>query len=988
MKQLKIYSFRRMLLAAFLLVAISSYAQVHVTGLVLDQQNEPIIGASVFVKETKTGTATDFDGRFSLTVPSAESILVISYVGCETAEIPANSPLLAKGIVLKENSQVLDEVMVIGYGSVKKSDATGSVVAVKPDDFNKGNRVSVQDAMVGKIPGVNVVSGSGAPGSGSTVRIRSGASLSASNDPLFVIDGVPIDNSDIEGASNLIGGINPEDIETFTVLKDASATAIYGSRASNGVIVITTKKGTDRLKVNYSGTFSVGTVAKKLDVLSADEFREFVPSITGVPADAVYGTTSTDWQDEIYRTAFGQEHNVSLSGKVKAIESPYRVSLGYTNQNGIVKTNNYQRLTFGGGISPKLLDDHLNININIKASYEKNQLVENSVVGNAISYDPTRPVMTGSATASTDPGLGYFIWKNGDSPMAIQTDNPVAQLELQDRVNKVTRSIGNAQFDYKIHGLEDLRLNLNLGYDVLRSKYDRDVPELAGMMYTGNQKDGTGLDYHSVQDKRNYLLDFYADYHHVFADKHDISAMAGYGWQHFWRKYDATTHDTYGNELSSPTHYETEYYLLSFFGRVNYSFDSRYLLTATLRSDASSRFHKDNRWGLFPSVALAWRIMQEDFMKEQDIVSDLKLRAGYGVTGQQDILNDYPWMTTFSVSYPESSYLFGDQWYQTYRPNGYDNDIKWETTRTWNVGVDYGFLQNRIYGSIDYYKRFTKDLLNTISVPAGVNYAPVLTTNIGSMENQGIEISVNAVPVRTKDWEWTVGLNYTWQQSEITKLNVIDSDQNFVQTGSISGTGKYVQVFMVGETPYTFYLAKQAYDEAGKPIEGQYVQPDGSVSSTETRYNTGKSALPTSLLGFNTRVSYKNWDLAISGHGTFGNYVYNYVEADQYLQQAYSDQGSFSNLLKSTVATGFDNQQLYSDYFLEDGSFFRIDNITLGYTFEKLWNSTSNLRVTFGVSNVCTITGYDGIDPELYSGIDREMYPRPRTFSLGFNLNF
>ena len=988
MKQLKISSLRRVLIAAFLLVAISSYAQVSVTGLVLDRQNEPIIGASVFVKNTQTGTATDLDGRFTLNVPSNESILVVSFVGYESTEVPANSPLLSQGIILNENAQILDEVMVIGYGSVKKSDATGSVVAVKPDDFNKGNRVSVQDAMVGKIPGVNVVSGSGAPGSGSTVRIRSGASLSASNDPLFVVDGVPIDNSDIEGASNLIGGINPEDIETFTVLKDASATAIYGSRASNGVIVITTKKGTDKLKVNYSGSFSVGTVAKKLDVLSADEFRAFVPTITGVPANAVYGTTSTNWQDEIYRTAIGHEHNVSVSGKVKEIESPYRVSVGYTNQNGILKTNNYQRLTLGGGISPKLFDDHLNINLNIKGSFENNKLVDNSVVGNAISYDPTRPVMTGSETAATDPGLGYFIWKNGDSPMAIQTDNPVAQLYLQDRVNKVTRSIGNAQFDYKIHGLEDLRLNLNLGYDVLRSKYDRDVPELAGMMYTGNQKDGTGLDYHAVQDKRNYLLDFYADYHHEFGNKHDLSVMGGYGWQHFWKKYDATTHDTHGNELSSPTHYETEYYLLSFYGRVNYSYDNRYLLTATLRSDASSRFHKDNRWGLFPSVALAWRVMQEDFMKGQDIVSDLKVRVGYGVTGQQDILNDYPWMTTFSVSYPESSYLFGDKWYQTYRPNGFDNDIKWETTRTWNAGIDYGFLQNRIYGSIDYYKRFTKDLLNTISVPAGVNYAPVITTNIGSMENQGVEVAINAIPVKTKDWEWIIGLNYTWQQSEITKLNVVDSDQNFVQTGAISGTGKYVQAFMVGETPYTFYLAQQAYGEDGKPLEGQYVQPDGTVSSTETRYNTGKSALPHSLLGFNTRVSYKNWDFAISGHGTFGNYVYNYVEADQYLQQAYSDQGSFSNLLHSTVNTGFNIQQLYSDYFLEDGSFFRIDNITLGYTFEKLWNTKSNLRLTFGVSNVFTITGYNGIDPELYSGIDREMYPRPRTFSLGLNLNF
>lgn len=984
------------LVAVFLLMlaALPSLAQVQVSGLVLDQDREPVIGATVKVKGTSTGTATDIDGRFTLQAPSANSTLSISYVGYLPMEIAANSPELEKGVVLKENAEVLDEVVVIGYGRVKKSDTTGSVIAVKPDDFNKGNRTSVQEAMVGKIPGVNVVTASGAPGSGATVRIRSGASLSASNDPLFVVDGVPIDNSTIEGASNLIGGINPEDIETFTVLKDASATAIYGSRASNGVIVITTKKGADRLKVTYTGSFAISTKTKSLEVLDADEFRKFVPTITGVPSDAVFGTANTDWQDEIYRTAFGTEHNLSVAGKINAITTPYRVSVGYTNQDGIIRTNKYQRFTAGVALTPKLLDDHLNLNLNAKFSYEHNDMVDNGVVTNALRYDPTRPVRTGSSTAATDPGLGYFIWMNGNSPMAIQTDNPVAQLELEDRLNKVTRSIGNAQFDYKIHGLEDLSVNLNLGYDILRSKYNRTVPELAGMMYTGNQKDGTGLVYNSVQDKSNLLLDAYANYHHNWGGKHDFSAMAGYGWQHFWRKYDATNQDPEGNELSAKRHYKTEYYLLSWYGRLNYSFADRYLLTATLRADASSRFAKDNRWGYFPSVAAAWRVIQEPFLQEQSTLSDLKIRVGYGETGQQDIINDYPWMTTYSISYPESSYQFGDKWYETYRPNGYDNDIKWETTRTWNFGVDFGFLNNRIFGSVDYYKRHTKDLLNTINVPAGVNYAPVLTTNIGSMDNQGVEVALNFVPVSTKDWEWSIGLNYTWQQSKITKLNVVDSDYNFVNTGAISGTGKTVQVFMVDQTPYTFYLAKQAYDEAGKPIEGQYVQPDGTISPTETKYATGKSGLPTHLLGFNTRLSYKNWDLAISGHGSFGSYIYNYLRADQYLTSAYSDQGSFSNIFKYTADQGFENQQLYSDYWLEKGDFFRFDNITLGYTFPRLWNNRSTLRVTLGVQNVATITSYTGIDPEIYSGnsscpgIDKEVYPRPRTFTLGLNLNF
>ena len=956
-----------------------------VKGNILDKDNLPIIGANILEKRTSNGTISDVDGNFTLSITNPKATLLITYIGYKNVEMPASANMK---IMMTEDSEMLEDVVVIGYGSVKKSDATGSVTAIKPDDFNKGLRTTAQDALVGKVPGVNVVSSSGAPGTGATIRIRSGASLSASNDPLIVIDGVPVDNSTIEGGGNVIGGINPDDIETFTVLKDASATAIYGSRASNGVIVITTKKGADtNLRFNYSTNLSVSTVTETLDILSADEFRQFVPTVSGVPASVTLGTVSTDWQDEIYRTAFGQEHNFSVSGKVKQ-NAPYRLSVGYTNQNGVIRTNNYERFTFNGGISPKFFDNHLTVDLNLKVSYENNKKVDESVVNNALRYDPTRPVKTGSATAATDPGLGYFIWMNGNSPMAIQTDNPVAQLDLQDIRNKVTRSIGNASFNYKVHHLEDLQLNMNLGYDVLTSKYSKEVPELAGMMYTSNMKDGTGLVYDSKQNKRNYLLDLYANYSHVFNEKHNFSAMGGYGWQHFWKKFDATTFSPEGKELFSPNHYESEYYLLSFYGRLNYSYDNRYMITATLRSDASSRFAKGNRWGLFPSVALGWKISQEAFLRDSDILSDLKLRLSYGQTGQQDILNDYPYMTTFTVSYPEACYQFGDKWYNTYRPNGYDSDIKWETTETYNIGLDYGFLNNRIYGSVDYYQRHTKDLLNTIPVISGTNYSSVITTNIGEMDNKGLEFSINAVPVHTKDWKWTVGMNYTWNDSKITKLNVVDSEANFVQTGAISGTGKTVQVFMVGERPYTFYLAKQAYDDNGKPIEGQYVQPDGSVSATETKYATNKSALPESYLGFNTQLSYKNWDFAISGHGAFGNYVYNYIAADQYVQSVYSDQGNFSNILSRTKATGFQNQQLYSDYFLEKGNFFRIDNISLGYTFKKLWDQSSSLRLTFGVQNVATFTGYSGIDPEIYSGIDKEIYPRPRVFSLSANLTF
>lgn len=989
MKRKNMYAFCRRLSSALLLTFISTSINaqdINVKGRVIDENGEPIIGANILVKGTTNGTITDYDGNFTLEVSDKNAIIRIGYIGYKDYEVSASQQNLV--IVLKENTEMLEDVVVIGYGTVKKSDATGSVTAIKPDDFNKGLQTTAQDALVGKMSGVNVVSGSGAPGSSATIRIRSGASLSASNDPLIVIDGVPVDNSTIEGGGNVIGAINPNDIETFTILKDASATAIYGSRASNGVIVITTKKGTsNKPQVNYSLNLALSTTTKRLEVLDAEEFKSFVPTVTGVPSNPSFGTASTDWQDEIYRPAFSQEHNLSISGKINE-KTPYRASIGYTNQAGVIRNNDYQRVTFNGGISPKFFDDHLSVDLNLKMSYESNDKVDDSVVSSALRYDPTRPVKTGSATASTDPGLGYFIWMNGNSPMAIQTDNPVALLELQKDNTSILRSIGNANINYKVHNLEDLSFTLNMGYDILSSKEDKDVPELAGMMYTSNMKDGTGLMYDGKQEKKNALLDFYGTYAPDWGEKHNFNVMAGYGWQHFWRKYNTTTLSPEGEELFSPTHYETEYYLLSLYGRLNYTFNNRYMLTATLRADASSRFASNNRWGYFPSVALGWKISEEDFFKDQDVMTDLKLRLSYGQTGQQDILNDYPYMTTFNVSYPESSYLFGNTWYQTYRPNGYDPDIKWETTTTYNAGIDFGFLNNRIYGSIDYYKRHTKDLLNTINVIAGTNYAPVLTTNIGAMDNQGAEFSINFVPISTKDWNWSVGFNYTWNDSKITKLNMVDSDDNFVQTGSISDTGKTVQVFMVGERPYTFYLAKQAYDASGKPLEGQYIQPDGSISSTETRYATGKSSLPTSYLGFNTQVSYKNWDFAISGHGSFGNYMYNYVAADQYVQSVYSDQGSYSNILKATQETGFQTQQLYSDYFLENASFFRIDNISLGYTFHKLWNSSSSLRLTFGVQNVAVFTGYSGIDPEIYSGIDREVYPRPRTYSFSASLSF
>lgn len=957
-----------------------------VKGHVSDQSKEPIIGASVIVKGSSTGAVTDLDGNFSLTVSSKNAILIISYVGFKNMELVAGSPKISD-IVLQENLKVLDDLVVIGYGQVRKSDATGAVLSIKPDQLNKGSQVTAQDALAGKIAGVQVISSSGAPGSGSTIRVRMGASLSASNDPLIVIDGVPVDNSSINGSSNIIGSINPADIESFTVLKDASSTAIYGSRASNGVIIITTKRGAanSKPKFNYSSSFTLSAKTKTVDVLSAEEYKTVFAEKANPGSGFVLGTSATDWQDEIYRTAVGQDHNLSVTGAMRNM--PYRVSIGYTDQNGIIKTNSYKRYNAGVGLSPTLLDKHLKINANVKVSYEDNDDISSSVVNDAIFFDPTRPVYE---TNTGDVGLGYFTWMSGGVPIAIAPNNPVAELRLSDYSNKVKRSIGNVMLDYKVHHLEALRFNLNLGYDILKSDYNKNVPRLAPSMYISNQKDGRGLAYASTQKKHNYLLDLYADYNRRMGE-HSLDVMAGYGWQHFWKKFNSQTDDTDGNQLISPAHQESEYYLLSYYGRLNYGFGDRYLMTATLRADASSRFSASNRWGYFPSVAAAWRMNNEDFMKRIRPLSNLKLRLSYGKTGQQDIGGDYPYLSTYTASYDESRYEFGNTWLTTYRPDGYDPNIKWETTTTYNVGLDWGFLNNRIYGSVDYYHRTTKDLLNTIYVPAGSNFTNMITTNIGAMKNDGIEVAVGATPVKTGDMEWSINANFTWNKSRITKLNTIDTDANYVKTGNAGGTGKYLQIHQVGETPYTFFLLRQAYDEKGKPLDGRYIDADGQTTTSEedaNKYVTGKSSQAPYFCGLSTKLTYKNWDLGINGHGSFGNYVFNYVAASDSYDNLYSSQGTSGNILRSTLQTNFTQQRLYSDYFLENASFFRIDNITVGFTLEKLWNPQSSLRISLAVQNVCTFTGYSGVDPEIYSGIDTNVYQHPRVFVLGLNMNF
>lgn len=872
---------------------------------------------------------------------------------------------------IKENK--IDEVVVIGYGKVKKSDATGSLATVKMDSENSGNPVSAQEALTGKAAGVSITSPGGAPGAGSTIRIRGGSSLSASNDPLIIIDGIAIDNSSTSGSSNILGMINPNDIESYTVLKDASSTAIYGSRASNGVIIITTKKGSKKTRYQYSSNTKVSYNPKMLDVLSADEYRNFIKNQYAGNAAIIngLGNYDTNWQKEVYRTSVSNDQNFSMTGSVKDI--PYRLSLGYTNQEGIIKKNAYERMNLSLALNPSFFDKHLNVNLNYKPSIENNDFISNPASG-AVSFDPTRPVFD----RSTSYGLGYFIWTDAlGKPLTQAGTNPVSVLDLRKDQSKVVRHIGNIQLDYKIHGFEDLKLNLNTGFDILKSDGDIFVPDNAPLAWTSIGNDGQGLVEKYTQKKSNLQLDAYANYSKTLG-KHKFDVMGGYSWQRFWKSYNDNQINLTGSKVYQNLVSKSEYYLVSFYGRLNYSFENRYLFTATLRNDGSSRFSKENHWGLFPSAAFAWKINEEDFLKDSNFLSDLKLRLSYGKTGQQDIGGDYEWLQTYTYSQSNALYQLGNQFYQTIRPNGYDPNLKWETTSTYNIGLDFGILKNRISGSVEVYKRTTDDLLNKISVAAGSNLTNMIFTNIGSMENKGVELTLNTIPIKKGNWQWNLDMNLTFNKSEITKLTLVDSPDYGVNIGNVSGsTAGTIQIHSVGYSPYTFYLYQQEYDANNRPIEGKY--KGGLVKD--------KNPMPKSYLGISSKLSYKDWYFGFNGHANFGNYVYNNVKSKDYKTRAHSENGTYSNLLSYTAEQGFNNLQLYSDFFLENASFFRMDNMTIGRNFKKI-SDKFDLGVSFSVQNAFVITNYSGLDSEVYLGIDNNMYARPRSFLFGLNVNF
>ncbi len=984
----RIFSMLSLLFLGILLTGAISAQGIRVTGKITDAADgSALVGVTLQEKGTVNGTITDGSGNYTLTV-APTATLVISYVGYTQQEIPVNNRT-SINVKMEIGDIMTKEVVVIGYGTVARKDVTGSVSAVGSRDFNKGSVSSPQALIVGKIPGVQVTNAGGDPTSGSTIRIRGGSSMSASNDPLIVIDGVPISNSSVSGMPNSLNLLNSNDIESFTVLKDASASAIFGSRASNGVILITTKKGllNQPLKVTYDGSVSFGTRTGQIDVLNTLDFIKLVLKKYPEPSTAagLLGSRNTNWQNEVYQTAISHDHNLSLSGSYKIL--PYRASIGYTNQTGLLKTSGLERVTGSLNLNPSFLDKHLTLTVNSKLMHINNQFADWGAVGSAMAYDPTKPVMSGNSSYG-----GYYAWLSGGLPITTGPANPVAQLYQRDDRSNVNRLMGNVQVEYQAHFLPDLKATLNLGGDFSKSIGHVDVPAYAA--FNSDAKYGGGTKRYYDQHKRNTLLDFYLNYKKDLKSINSrIDATAGYSWSHFYTNDSTYASNASGTRIDqSDLRHATESFGVSFFGRVNYVLANRYFLTGTVRADGSSRFAPGNKWGIFPSVAFAWDIKQEGFLSNVNLVSALKLRLGYGITGQSQIgSNDYPYLARYTFSQVNAQYQFGNEWVTTLRPEGYDKNLKWEETTTYNIGLDFGFLKGRINGAVDLYNRPTKDLLNTIPVPAGTNLTNQILTNVGDLVNKGVEVSLTGIPVQNENITWSIGINATYNKNEITKLTTVDNPNYIgVVTGGIAGgVGNYIQIHTVGYPVNSFYVYKQVYDNAGNPIEGLYVDnsKDGKFSDLD-KYRTGKPAADLTM-GLNSQFRWKNLDFSLNGRLSLGNIIYNNMSSNYgSYSELYRSVGFLSNLNRSILKTNFANPQYWSDYYLEDGSFFRMDNISLGYTFNNLINENSHLRIYTTALNLFTITRYTGLDPEVFDGIDRNIFPRPRTFMFGASLEF
>ena len=1024
-----------LVIAMVMCLALPALAQkITVTGTVVDDAGEPLIGASVVEKGTTNGTATDFDGKFSLNVP-ASSTLVVSYVGMNPKEV-AVAGQTHLNITLSENSVMLGEVVAIGYGQVKKSDATGSVAVIRPDELEAGIANSVQDLMVGASPGVTVTTNGGNPTGTATIRIRGGSSISANNNPLIVIDGVPQSDTElINGTSlNALSMLNPNDIESMTILKDASATAIYGSRASNGVIIVTTKKGTSGApKVTFAANWHLAKARKTLDVMSGSEYKKLANELYANSEAATLNTlydNETNWKDEVLRTAFSQDYNLSVAGTAKWL--PYRVSASWANNQGIIRDNDVQRTTVGIALSPKFFNGLLQLNANVTGTYMKVKGWGNEgQLGAAYSYNPTAPIygnytMTPNSVGVLYNGL-YYDLAQGEQGQG--KNNPMSSFVDYRKRAEVYSSTGNLQIDYALHFLPELHLNLNVGYEISENNENTwNLPggrsQWSNTTIAGQGSYAAGTHYKWYQLNRNTMLNFYANYRKEFeAIKSNLDVMAGYEWQRFsyfghsdnfiYTKgfltnngaipmvngaYDlqwdeASAENIHKAVAGSHNAWAAPLQLLSFFGRLNYTFMDRYLFTFTLRDDASSRFAKDNRWGLFPSLALGWRISEEPVFEDvRGWWNDLKLRAGWGITGQQDVGGYIAYMPIYSWSlsnynYPGLTSGLNGPWADALYPNAYNADLRWEKTTTWNIGLDFGFFNNRLTANVDWYLRQTKDLLYTAPI-SGMGTAAQLSSNIGAMRNTGVEITVSAKPVVTKDFTWTTGINWAFNDSKITSLTGDNASDATPAEGLPAGQGGTLCWFTVDEAPRAFRVFEQVYDSNNDPIPGVFVDQngDGIINDEDLIYYHNPA--PRFTISWNNSFNWKNWDLGFTMRANIGNYVYNTPRADRTITSTMWQYG-WNNLLADAFM--FDSvgaHHYLSSYFVQNASFLRCDNISLGYTFDNIWNGRMSIRVFGVVENPFVITKYKGCDPEVFNGVDNSVYPNPTTYTLGVVCNF
>lgn len=1020
---------QKKLLFILFILPLSLFAQSSLKGTVLDNLGQTLPGVNILVKGTQNGAATDFDGNFTINNLNKGDILVFTYVGFETQELVYNNQNQVS-ITLKEDAQQLADVVVIGYGTTTKKDATGSLIAVTEKDFNKGSIVSADQLLTGKASGVRITNNGGQPDSAPNIRIRGGSSISANNNPLIVIDGIAIDNTNPAGVSNPLTLINPNDIESFTILKDASATAIYGSRASNGVIIITTKKGSSGSpEFNFSSSVGVGKVGKKINVMDGNEFSQFIrqyhPTLSnklGVDSgiaddpntevDESRKIYNTDWQEAIYRTSIVSDNNFSARANLLD-KIPFRASIGYTRNEGLLKTNDYERYSASFKLTPKLFNDHLKIDVNAKGiSSEKNAVDEGGAIGGAINMDPTKPIYS---DALNNRFGGYYqntVLRDNRYIIDGQS-NPLALLEQRNRPERAQRLLANIELDYKMHFLPELRAVLNLGVDASESKIREDYTSNAIQTYRfieGNTDPNNnfvfnpGTNYGEFQTKTNTTLEGYLQYTknlNGIISKFDV--QGGYSYQNFkndgtkdFYQYNQTTgiRELVINENNPTNRYYNLLNLQSFFGRANIDFVNKYLVTLSLRADGSSLYSKENRWGYFPAAALAWKIKEENFVKNIDIINDLKLRLSYGETGQQDITGlagFYPSTPLFEIGNNNSQYLPG---VNLYSPKAFNPDLTWEKTSTTNLGIDFDFFKNSVIsGSFDIFQRKTNDLLAKVPLPPGQGLSDSFVKNVGSTESKGFELNLNSNVIDNDNFQFSVNSNIAYAYAKVSDLQGISQ----IPTGD-SGlpiqTNVQLARHAVGFQPRSAWVFEQLYDSNGQPIVGAYVDRNGDNTITnEDRYY--KALTPNWTYGFGLNFNYKNWDLSSSFRGQLGGQVYNAAKValgwiDKAIPVNTSSLSNVLNFYEGAADPNFENIQgniPLSDYYLEDATFLRCENIVLGYAFNN-FSKNASLRIYGALNNAFILTKYSGQDPENFNGIDSNFYPRPKIYTLGVNLNF